>query len=281
MLIDSIQGTVRLIDGIQMPGFGLGTFRAADGEEVASAVRTAIELGYRLVDTAAMYANEDGVGRGVATSGIPREQVFVTTKVWPTDLGNVEAALDRSLALLGMEYVDLYLMHWPGPDEKVRAKAWETMLSLQEKGKIRTVGVSNFYVHHLEELRRDTGTQPCVNQVEFHPWQQQKEIREYCGKRGIVVQAWGPMMHGHLSEEPLMGEIGAKYGKSAAQVVLRWDLQSDVATIPKSVAPKRIAANADIFDFELTEQDMAAINALDGKGSFAYNADTFNGVTGK
>lgn len=281
MLIDSLQGTVMMLDSVRMPGFGLGTFRAADGDEVVGAVRYALDMGYRLVDTAAMYENEEGVGKGIRESGMPREEVFVTTKVWPTDLENVEGALENSLRRLGMDYVDLYLMHWPGTDADLRMRAWETMLSLQEKGKIRSVGVSNFYVHHLVELQDRTGTQPCVNQVEFHPWQQQKEIRKYCKERGIVVQAWGPMMHGHLSEEPVMAEIGRKYGKSAAQVVLRWDLQSNVATIPKSVDPKRIAANADIFDFSLSDEDMAALDALDGKGSFAYNADTFNGVTGK
>lgn len=280
-MLDNLQSRVKLLDGNSMPFFGLGTFRAANGAQVENAVRYALDYGYRLIDTAAMYENEEGVGKGVRASGIPREQIFVTTKLWPTNFDHVEACFDESLRLLNMDYVDMYMLHWPGTDETARLFAWDKMCELKEKGKIRTLGVSNFYEHHLQSLFDKTGVYPSVDQLEFHPWQQQVENHQYCKKNGIVVQAWGPLFHGHLQEEPLMAQIGEKYGKSAAQVTLRWDIQRDISTIPKSVNEERIAANADIFDFTLSEEDMKTINDLSGKGSFAYNADTFNGVTGK
>lgn len=277
-MIDSLQGCFRLNDGHRMPGYGLGVFRAANGPEVSNAVSYAIGIGYRLIDTATFYHNEDGVGKGVRDSGIPRDQIFLTTKLWPTDFPRIDEVFAESMRLLGTDYVDLYLMHWPGTDTDLRLRTWDRMQELKDEGKIRSIGVSNFYVHHLDELIDRTGIMPTVDQVECHPWQQQRAIREYCNPRDIVVQAWGPLLHGHLSEEPLLEEIGRKYEKTAAQVALRWEVQSDIATIPKSVHPERIASNADIFDFSLSEDDMERIDELDGKGAFAYDADTFTGI---
>lgn len=276
-MIDSLSGRVPLLDGNWMPGFGLGTFSDPGGRKAIDAVRFALDVGYRLVDTAAMYCNEDQVGQGVRESGVAREEIFVTTKIWPTSLAHVREGLEQSLRNLGMEYVDLFLMHWPGTDTQARLNAWATMISLRDQGRCRSIGVSNFYVHHLEELRERIGELPCVNQIECHPWQQQCEIRAYCAQNGIAVQAWGPLIHRHLPEEPLMAAIGNKYGKSAAQATLRWEVQSGIVPIPKSSSVVRIAANADIFDFELSDEDMAAIAALDGKGAFARDADTYDG----
>lgn len=276
-MIRGLDGTFALNCNVSMPGFGLGVFRAGP-TEAADAVNCALGCGYRLIDTAWFYHNEEEVGEGVRRSGVSREDVFITTKIWPTQFDDPRKALEDSLRALEMDYVDMYMMHWPGTDADKRYRVWDTMLKLQEEGKIRACGVSNFLVHHLEELQDHTGTIPACNEIEFHPWQQQREIRSYCDRMGIVVTAWGPLLHGHLSEEPIMGEIGKKYGKSAAQVTLRWDVQSNVATIPKSVHPERIRSNADIFDFSLSDEDMEKINALDGKGSFAADPDTFNGL---
>lgn len=276
-MIDSLSSMIELNCNVKMPGFGLGVFRAAEGNEVISAVQFALDHGYRMIDTATFYENEAGVGQGVRQSNVPREDVFVVTKIWPTDFANPQKAFEDSLRRLNMDYVDMYLMHWPGTDPDLRYKVWESMLEFQVKGKIRACGVSNFLVHHIQELQDHTGTIPACDQVEFHPWTQKRQLREFCSERDILVSAWGPLLHGHLNEEPLLAEIGKKYNKSAAQVTLRWDVQSNVATIPKSVHPERILSNADIFDFSLSEEDMAAINALDGKGSFGADPDTFNG----
>lgn len=275
-MITSLQGMMELNCNVAMPGFGLGVY-LAEGNDVVNAVRCALENGYRLVDTATFYKNEDGVGEGVRQSGVDREKVFITTKLWPTDFSHVRETFENSLRLLKMDYIDMYLMHWPGTDSDLRYHVWETMLKLQEEGKVRSCGVSNFKVHHIKDLQEHTGAVPACNQIEFHPWHQQRDVVSFCKQRGIVVSAWGPLLHGHLGEEPLLAEIGKKYGKDAGQITLRWDVQSDVATIPKSVQAARIISNSQIFDFELTDDDMEAINALDGKGSFGADSDVFNG----
>lgn len=277
MMIDSLKSMVELNCNIAMPGFGLGVYKA-DDSQAASAVRCALEYGYRMIDTAWMYENESGVGEGVRSSGVPREDVFLVTKIWPTQFGDPRTAIENSLRALGTDYIDMYMMHWPGTDANLRLKVWETMLLMQEQGKIRSCGVSNFLEHHLKELQQHTGTLPACDEIEFHPWHQQKTLRSWCSTMGIAVMAWGPMMHGHLSEEPLLAEIGEQYGKTAAQIVLRWDIQSNVIPIPKSVNPNRIHSNADVFSFSLSESDMARINGLDGTHSaFGANPDTFNG----
>ncbi len=277
-MIKSIAETVVLNNGVQMPGFGLGVYLAKAGEEVYRAVRSALDAGYRLIDTAAYYFNEQDVGKAVRDSGIPREQIFITTKLWPLAFADARTAFEQSLQLLDSDYVDLYLMHWPGTDEDVRLRGWEVMQELSANGLIRACGVSNFYVNHLEHLAAHSGAVPTNNQIELHPWQQQKEIREYCAAHGISITAWGPIFHGHLTEEPLVEELAQKHGKSAAQVTLRWHIQKGINIIPKSVHEARIRENADLFDFALSEQEMAQIDALDGKGAFAFDANTFNGV---
>jgi 3-dehydroquinate dehydratase type II len=276
-ILQSIADTQTLNNGIKMPKFGLGVYQAKPGKEVYRAVRCALEAGYRLIDTAAFYHNEADVGKAVKDSGIPREELFLVTKLWPLEFRSALSAFEQSLAFLNSGYVDLYLMHWPGTDSEARLKGWETMQELQQKGLIRALGVSNFYIHHLEHLIEHTGMVPSNNQIELHPWQQQRNIRTYCIQKGISVTAWGPIFHGHLSEEPLMGELGEKYGKSAAQVTLRWHIQHDINVIPKSVRPDRIQENTKLFDFALDQEDMARIDALDGKGAFAFNADLFDG----
>ncbi|MEA5004670.1 MAG: aldo/keto reductase [Christensenella sp.] len=275
-MIKGLSETVTMNNGQGIPGFGLGVFDAK-GKAVYDAVRYAIDAGYRHIDTATLYGNEKEVGRAIRESGVAREEIFLTTKLWPTDFDDPQKAFDLSMRKLDCGYLDLYLLHWPGADEGRRLKAWEFVLDQVDKKNIKTAGVSNFLICHLEELKEKTGTIPANNQIEFHPWHQQRELCEYCRQQGIVVTAWGPMFHGHLNEEPLMPKIGNKYGKSAAQATLRWALQKDVVIIPKSARQERIIQNADIFDFSLSEEDMRAIDALDGKGTYSFDAMTFDG----
>ncbi len=271
--------TVEILkDGVKMPRFGLGVFRAQPGDEVYNAIRWALDMGYRLIDTAAMYENEADVGRAVRDSGIPREQVFITTKLWIDDFDDAAAALEASLSRLDMEYVDLYLMHWPGTDEARRLRAWEAMLNQSARGRIRACGVSNFMRDQLESIIDRSGEIPTNNQIELHPWHQQRELRRFCAEKGISVTSWGPIFRGHISEVPVMAEIGEKYGKSAAQATLRWHIQQgDINLIPKSVHKERIEQNMQIFDFELSQEDMAIIDAMDGRVSFAFDSHIFNG----
>ncbi len=264
--------------GVLMPRFGLGVFRALPGDEVYNSIRWALDMGYRLIDTAAMYENEEDVGRAVRDSGLPREDIFVTTKLWIDDFDDAKSALEASLKRLGMDYVDLYLMHWPGTDESRRLRAWEAMLEQGSSGKIRACGVSNFMQDQLEQLMAGVGEVPANNQIELHPWHQQRELRKFCEAKGISVTSWGPIFRGHISEVPVMAEIGEKYGKSAAQATLRWHIQQgDINLIPKSVHKERIEQNMQIFDFELSEEDMAIIDAMDGRVSFAFDSHIFNG----
>ncbi len=277
MMKYDINSVTKLNNGVEMPCFGLGAYKSEPGAETKNSVIWALELGYKLIDTAAFYRNEKDVGDGVREAGKAREDVFITTKIWPTDFNDVGGALDKSLKLLGTGYIDLYLMHWPGTDEALRLKVFEQMLKFAEQGKIRACGVSNFYIDHLESIEKNTGVIPANNQIEAHPWRQRRELREYCAGKGISVTAWGPIFHGHLNEEPLVAEIGKSYGKSAAQVTLRWHLQHGINIIPKSVKKERLRENADIFDFELSSGDMDRIDALDGKGGFAFDSNIFNG----
>lgn len=276
-MIQGIQDRIRIADGVEMPGFGLGLYKAKAGKEVYRAVRFALDAGYRHLDTATFYHNEADVGRAVKESGVPREEVFIATKLWPEDFTRAQEVFEESLRALSGDYIDLYMLHWPGTDEALRYRTWDILLGLREKGLIRAAGVSNFLASQLEDMRRETGALPANNQVELHPWHQQREVREYCAKNGISVTAWGPIFHGHLKEEPLMKEIGDQYGKSAAQATLRWHIQHDIIVIPKSVKEKRIIENADIFDFELSAGDMERIDALDGKLRFSWDPAAFDG----
>ena len=253
--------TQSLNTGATIPALGLGVWQATDGEEV-TAVEHALRHGYDYVDTAAIYKNEEGVGEGIRRAGIAREDLFLTTKMWLTDIRahRGEQALETSLGKLGLDYVDLYLLHWPVDGG---TEAYKAMEGLQDAGKTRAIGLSNYMPEHLEDLRAKTDLTPAVNQVELHPYHQAQDVRDYCHDAGIVVTAWSPLMQGKFLEEPLFAELGAPYGKTAAQVLLRWFVQKDINVIPKSVTPSRITENHDVFDFALTDAEMARIDGLD------------------
>jgi diketogulonate reductase-like aldo/keto reductase len=274
MNIRSIRDTAVLNNGVRMPWLGLGVFQVADGDEVRSAVRWAIEAGYRSIDTAAGYRNEAGVGQAIRESGVPREELFITTKLANADQGyeSTLRAFEESRRKLGVDYVDLYLIHWPGRDRY--KETWRAFEKLYSEGYIRAIGVSNFQIHHLESLKESSGIIPAVNQVEFHPLLTQKELLDYCRREGIQLEAWSPIMKGNL-DIPLLKDLSAKYGKTPAQIVLRWDLQHGVVTIPKSVRRERIVENAGIFDFELSEEDVRAIDALNRNHRFGPHPDEF------
>lgn len=253
--------TQTLNTGAAIPALGLGVWQATDGQEV-TAVTHALTHGYDYIDTAAIYQNEAGVGEGVRKSGIAREELFLTTKMWLTDIraGRGEQALQTSLKKLQLDYVDLYLLHWPVDGG---LKAYRAMERLRERGLTRAIGLSNYMPEHLEDLRAKTTVTPAVNQVELHPYHQAQDVQDYCREAGIVVTAWSPLMQGKFLDEPLFGTLGAPYGKTAAQVLLRWFVQKGINVIPKSVTPSRIEENHDVFDFELSDGDMAEIDGLD------------------
>jgi 2,5-diketo-D-gluconate reductase A len=256
--------TLELNDGHRIPQLGLGVYKIADAI-AADTVQVALEAGYRHVDTAALYANERGVGEGLARVGLPRAEVFVTTKVWNDRHGYDETlrAFDESLAKLGLDYVDLYLIHWPAPRQDRYVDTYRALETLRADGRARSIGVSNFHTHHLDRLLTETDVVPAVNQVELHPWLVQTEVRAYNAAHDIRTEAWSPLARGRAIGDPTLDGIGARYGKSAAQVVLRWQLQLGNIVIPKSVTPERIRENLDVFDFTLAESDIAEISALD------------------
>ncbi len=258
----NIDDTVALNNNIKMPRFGLGTYLSQPGE-VEGAILYALEIGYRSIDTATFYENEINVGRAIRQSGVDREKIFLTTKVWNSDQGYDKAlrAFHKSLQELQTDYLDLYLIHWP-----IKGKyldTWRALEKVYKEGKVRAIGVCNFLEHHLEDIKTHSDILPAVNQYEFHPHLQQHSLLEYCRRNGIQVEAWAPIMRGRAGTEPAIVEMGKKYDKSPEQILLRWDLQQDVVTIPKSVHENRIKENADIFDFELTEEDMTIIYSLD------------------
>ena len=261
---EGLRATVTLNNGVRMPWFGLGVFQIAGDTNTEMVVRMALEHGYRSVDTAALYGNERGVGRAVRGAGVPREQLFVTTKVWNDDMrrDRVELAFDQSRRRLGLDYVDLFLLHWPIAG-KITA-SWQALEKLHRAGKVKAIGVSNFMPKHLDELLAAAEVVPAVNQIEFHPYLQSKALADYCRAKGIQLEAWSPLMQGGaLLQDPALTAIAAAHGKTVAQIILRWDIQGGVVTIPKSVQPRRLAENAGIFDFSLTDAEMAAIAALD------------------
>lgn len=269
-----ITDSATLANGVKMPWLGLGVWRVEEGAEVETAVKMALRHGYRSIDTAALYANEAGVGKAIRESGVPREEVFITTKVWNTEQGydSTLAAFEESRTKLGVDYIDLYLVHWP-----VQGKykdTWRALEKLYKDGLIRAIGVSNFKEHHLEDLMSDCEIKPMVNQVEFHPYLTQKGLLSFCREHGIQLEAWRPLMKGDCVEEPVLIELAQKYNKTPAQIALRWNLQLQVVTIPKSVKEHRIIENADIFNFELSPEDMAKIDGLNR--DFRYGADPDN-----
>ena len=273
----TIQSTASLNNGVEMPRLGLGTWQVDDGPEVESAVRAAIELGYRHIDTAAAYGNEAGVGRAVRDAGIPREQIFVTTKLPNPDQrqGRQRQAFDRSMQRLDLDYIDLYLIHWPVRDRFI--ESWKIMEELLARGdgKVRAIGVGNFLIHHLESLMEATEIVPAVDQVEFHPRLVQPKLMAFCRQHGIQHEAWSPIMQGRCDEVETLVEIGKVHGKSATQVALRWDLQKDTVTIPKSTHRQRLAQNAELFDFALTDEQVRAIDALDRNERIGPDPDRF------
>ncbi|XRG81143.1 aldo/keto reductase [Rossellomorea sp. GAMAL-10_SWC] len=273
-MLTNLKETVTLHNGVKMPRLGLGVFKVSEGEEVVEAVKAAIRNGYISIDTAAIYKNEEGVGQAIKESGIAREELFVTSKVWNSDQGyeTTLQAFETSLNLLGLDYLDLYLIHWPGVDKyKDTYKALE---KLYKDGCVRAIGVSNFQIHHLQDLLSDCDIKPMVNQVEFHPHLTQKGLLAFCKNEGIQMEAWSPLKRGQLLEEPVLTKIAHKYNKSVAQVILRWDLQHDVVTIPKSIKENRIIENANIFDFELTQEDMENIDELNQDSRAGSHPDT-------
>ncbi len=279
-MISSLKSTTTLHNGVEMPWLGLGVFLVKDGEEVVNSVKAALEAGYRSIDTAAVYKNEEGVGKAIAESNVPREELFITTKVWNADQGYEAtlAAFDVSMEKLGLDYLDLYLIHWPLPSQGKFVETWKALEKLYKDGRVRAIGVSNFKVHHLEEVIAKGEIVPMVNQVEYHPRFNQRELHDFCKKHSIQLEAWSPLMQGGLLEEPTLVEIAKKYNKSTAQIIIRWDIQTGVVTIPKSVKPHRIAENADVFDFELSDEDMDKINALNQDQRMFADPDTFSKV---
>jgi len=250
-------------EDVFMPIIGLGTFLSEPGEKTRNAVRWALEAGYRHVDTAHIYGNEKDVGEGIKESGIPRQEVFITTKVWNDDQGydSTLKACEESLKRLGVDYIDLYLIHWPVPEK--RLETWKALIRLREEGLVRAIGVSNFMVRHLEELMARSDVPPAVNQVEISPFIQRKALVEYCRKQGIVVEAYSTLSRGQRLGDPRLLAMAGKYGKTPAQIALRWAIQEGIVVIPKSVHRERILENAAIFDFELTEEDRKEISRWD------------------
>ncbi|KQO10750.1 aldo/keto reductase [Paenibacillus sp. Leaf72] len=280
MTAQHLQDTVTLHNGVKMPWFGLGVFKVEDGEEVVSSVKAAIKNGYRSIDTAAVYQNEEGVGQAIKEAmeqyGVAREELFITSKVWNSDLGyeTAIAAYETSLAKLGLAYLDLYLIHWPKPGRY--KEAWRALETLYKEGRVKAIGVSNFHVHHLQDVLDGAEIVPMVNQIELHPRLTQQEIRSFASEHGIVIEAWSPLMQGKLLDEPVLKAIADKHGKSTAQVILRWDLQNGIITIPKSIKENRIIENAAIFDFELSAEEMAQIDGLNQNVRVGSDPDNFN-----
>ena len=274
--ITDIKGTITLHNGVEMPYFGLGVYLSKDGNEVINAVKWAIQSGYRHIDTAAIYNNEEGVGEGIRASGIPREDIFLVSKVWNSEQGydSTIKAFETSLKKLNTEYLDLYLIHWP-----VKGKYKETWRALEElykQKRIRAIGVSNFLQHHLKDLLTDVSIVPMVNQMEFHPYLVQQDLLDFCKTNKIQYEAWSPLMQGKIFDIDVFKEMAGKYKKTIAQLVLRWDLQKGVVTIPKSSKKQRIIDNAAIFDFSISKEDMAVLDGLDRGKRFGPDPDTFD-----
>ncbi|MEV5776519.1 aldo/keto reductase [Streptomyces antimycoticus] len=263
--------------GLEIPQLGFGVFQVEDAQ-TTDAVLSAIEAGYRSIDTAAIYGNEAGVGRALATSGVPREELFLTTKLWNADQGydSTLAAFDASVAKLGTDYVDLYLIHWPTPARDLYLDTWRALEKLLADGRTRAIGVSNFQPAHLQRLLDHSGVVPVINQVELHPYLQQGQLRDFHAQHTIATEAWSPLAQGALLQDPALAAIAQRHGKTPAQVVLRWHLQLGNVVIPKSVTPARIRENIDVFDFTLTPEDIEAINALDRGQRTGPDPDTLN-----
>lgn len=269
---------ITLNNGVAMPQLGLGTWQARDGAEVEQAIAAAFTAGYRLIDTAAMYANEAGVGNAIRASGLDRKDIFLTTKLWNGEQGYEETlkAFDASLRRLGLEYVDLYLIHWPMPTVGTFMESWKAMEKLYAEKRVRAIGVSNFTPAHLETLLQEATVTPAINQIELHPKFTQTATREYCEEHGIQVESYSPLMRGgEVLDDTIIRSIAGAHGKTAAQVTLRWHIQHGLIVIPKSVTPARIEENAGIFDFELTAEEMQRIDQMDAQKRIGADPDEF------
>jgi diketogulonate reductase-like aldo/keto reductase len=276
MQITDITGYAELRNNVRMPYLGLGVFLTQEGEEVINAVSYALQVGYRHIDTATLYRNEKGVGTAIRQNGIKREEVFVTSKVWNSDQGydSTLKAFDRSLNELGFNYIDLYLIHWP-----VKGKykeTWKALETIYKQGLAKAIGVSNFLKHHLTDLMDTAGILPMVNQMEFHPYLVQQELIDFCRMNQIQYEAWSPLMQGRIVDVELLKQLARKYSRDLVQIVLRWNLQKGVITLPKSVKPDRILSNSQIFDFELSAEDIKRIDGLDRGQRFGADPDTFD-----
>lgn len=262
----STQPLVTLNDGRPIPQLGLGVWRTPENV-VDSAVRSALLAGYRHIDTAAIYENEAGVGRGLRTSGVARDEVFVTTKLWNAAQGfdTTLKAFDQSLHRLGLDDVDLYLIHWPAPSKGRYVDTWRALVRLKQEGRARSIGVSNFEAEHLERIIGETAVVPALNQIELHPRFQQHKLRDFNRNLGIATQAWSPLGQGSLLTDPTIKAVAAKHGRTPAQVIIRWHLDNGLIVIPKSVTPSRIVENFDVFGFALDADDLAAIGKLDAR----------------
>ncbi|CAM3514044.1 MULTISPECIES: aldo/keto reductase [Saccharibacillus] len=272
----SLTAKVKLNNGVEMPWFGLGVWQVEDGDEAKNSVKAAIKAGYVGIDTAAAYKNEKSVGEAIRESGANRDDLFITSKVWNGDQGYDEtlAAFDATMEKLGLDVLDLYLIHWP-----VKGKykdTWRAMEKLYKDGRIRSIGVSNFQPHHLDDLLADAEVVPAVNQVEFHPLLIQNELLNYCAQKGIQVEAWSPLARGLLFDNEVVKGLGDKYGKSPAQILLRWVLDKGVVVLTRSVKESRIVENADLFDFTLTPEDVTALEALNKNERTGPDPDNFN-----
>lgn len=274
--ITDLQGTFALHNGVEMPYFGLGLYLSKDGQEVINAVKWALEAGYRHLDTASIYDNEEGVGRGIKEGPVKREDVFAVSKVWNSDQGydNTLMAFDDSLKRLELDYLDLYLVHWPVAGKY--KDTWSALERLYKEKRVRAIGVSNFMQHHLEDLLETSTIVPMVNQMEFHPYLVQQDLVDFCNTHKIQYEAWSPMMQGRIFELDIFKELSGKYQKSIAQIVLRWNLQKGVITIPKSAKKERIIANANIFDFALSDEDMRFLDGLNKGQRFGPDPNNFD-----
>jgi methylglyoxal/glyoxal reductase len=272
----NVKKVVTLHNGVEMPVLGLGVWKSPEGAVVEQAVEHAIRTGYRSIDTAKVYQNEAGVGKGIIQSGVKREDLFITTKIWNSDQGyeSTLAAFEASLERLQLDYLDLYLIHWPVAGKYT--ETWQALEELYREKRVRAIGVSNFQTHHLDALLEKAEIVPMVNQVEFHPYLTQEKLRDYSKAHRIQVEAWSPLMQGHFLEEETILRLAKKYNRTPAQIILRWDIENEVVTIPKSVTPSRIEENANIFDFELEAEDHKILNQLNRDYRFGPDPDNFD-----
>jgi len=263
---NAIGAKLKMNNGLEIPVLGLGVYRTEPGESTSNSVSSALKIGYRHIDTARLYGNEESVGKAIRESGIPRNQIFVTTKLWDSDHGydSTIAACEKSLKKLDIEYIDLYLIHSPNPGKEKRLSSWKAMEKMVEEGKVKSIGVSNYGIHHLKELfDSKPKILPAVNQVEIHPWLTRNKIVDYCQENNIIVEAYSPLTKGQKLNDPTLKKMASKYNKSTAQILIRYGIDRGMVTLPKSVHENRIKDNAEVFDFKLDNEDMKTLNSLD------------------